>query len=68
MLKIVENNNVIIMEFSIMENVPTPCGSMFNLFRGSQLNYRETYSFCLPDFPVFSYINSRSTTLGGWLV
>ncbi len=30
------------MELSVVENYPTPCGIIFSLFRGSQLNFEQT--------------------------
>ena len=49
---------VLRMRFSIVENVPTPCGSILNLFRGSQLKSgakSKNWSKFIknPDFPYF---------------
>ena len=53
-----EKMKVLRMRFSIVENVPTPCGSILNLFRRSQLKSgakSKNWSKFIenPDFPYF---------------
>ena len=69
-LKIFKNSKVLRMEFSIVENLSGLCGSIFNLFRGPQLDNsceklknNSFFSMNVPNFPVFSLLPH----VGQWL-